>query len=266
MKKAKPVALIEGGNLSTSPLASFRWPPERLGPVKASSYRLASRIANRLQAGHPVKDYREFAACTLILVCVPDRALLKVLAELSDADICWSGKAVVLCSAWLDSTELHRFSARGAAVGSLSPIPGFEDIRYLIEGDKLAILETRRLVERRQTPAIAIERPLKPLYLAALTCTETVGFALAMAASECLRHAGVAPQASAEILERQLRKALRSYVRGGRRNYPAPHELSRQLRALGSKDPALATYLEQSCRIADRLLGEREDARAASVR
>ena len=75
MKKAKPVALIEEGNLSASPLARFRWPSETLGPVKASSFRLASRIANRLQAGHPVKDYREFDACDLILICVPDDAL-----------------------------------------------------------------------------------------------------------------------------------------------------------------------------------------------
>lgn len=267
MKKAKPVALIEAGNLSASPLARFRWPSERLGPVKASSFRLASRIANRLQAGYPVKDYREFDACTLILICVPDAALAAVLTDLHGAGIRWKGKAVVLCSAWLDSSELGQFAAHGAAVGSMSPIPGFEDVRYLIEGDKLAILEARRLVEHRRSPAIAIERDLKPFYLAALNCTGAGAFALAMAASECLRHAGVPPLDSAAILEQQLRKTLRSYVRGGQRNYPAPRGISRQLPALASKDPVLAAYLEQSCRLADRLLGQRENARAvASLR
>jgi len=265
MKKAKPVALIEAGNLSASPLARFRWPSETLGPVKASSFRLASRISNRLQAGHPVKDYQEFDACGLILICVPDAALAKVLAELNAAAIRWKGKALVLCSAWLDSGELHQLAARGAAVGSLSPIPGFEEARYLVEGDKLAILEARRLVERRQPPVIAIERRLKPFYLAALNCTGTAAFALAMAASECLRHAGVPPLDSAAILERQLSKSLRSYVRGGRRNYPTPRGLARQLPPLASKDPALAAYVEQSCRLADRLLGERENARAAAA-
>jgi hypothetical protein len=264
MKKAKPVALIEAGNLSASPLARFRWPSETLGPVKASSFRLASRISNRLRAGHPVKDYQEFDACSLILICVPDVSLSGVLAELKAAAIGWNGKALVLCSAWLDSSELKQFAARGAAVGSLSPIPGFEDARYLLEGDKLAVQEARRLVENRAAPAIAIERQLKPFYLAALTLTETVAFALAMAASECLRHAGVPSLSSYALLERQLSKTLRSYVRGGRRNYSAPRELSRQLPVLASKDPALAAYLEQSCRLADRLLGEREHARAAA--
>jgi hypothetical protein len=263
MKKAKPVALIEGGNLGSSPLARFRWPSETLGPVKASSFRLASRIANRLQAGYPAKDYQEFDACTLILICVPDATLPSVLVELSAAEICWKRKALVLCSAWLDSSELGHFAARGAAVGSLSPIPGLDDVRYLLEGDKLAVLEAKRLVENRRAPAIAIERGLKPFYLAALTCTGPAAFALAAAASECLRHAGVAPLDSAAILEKQLRKTLHSYLRAGRRNYQPPRELSGQLTALASRDTALAAYLDQSCRLADRLLGEREEARAA---
>ena len=43
------------------------------------------------------------------------------------AGISWRGKAVVLCSTWLDSGELRELSARGASVGSISPIPGFDD-------------------------------------------------------------------------------------------------------------------------------------------
>ena len=267
MKKAKPVALIEAGSFSASPLARFKWPPERLGPVKAPSFRLASRIANRLKAGHPVKDYREFDACSLILICVPDASLPDVLTELHTAEIKWNGKALVLCSDWLDSSELGQFYARGAAVGSISPIPGFEDVRYLIEGDKRAVLEARRLLETRRTPAVAIDRKQKPLYLAALTSTGTVAFAMVMAAFESLRHAGVPPLDSAAILEQQLRNTLRSFVRGGRRNYPAPRQLAGQLKALTARDPALAVFLEQSCRLSDRLVSESEDARAAgSVR
>lgn len=266
MKKAKPVALIETGNLSASPLARFRFPSEALGPVKASSFRLASRIVNRLEAGHPVKDFEEFDACPLILICVPDAALPAVIRELSAAAINWEGKALVLCSALRDSRELQQFAARGAAVGSLSPIPGFEEVRYLIEGDRLAVLETRRLMDRCQAPSIGIGRDLKPFYLAALACTGPAAFALVMAASECLRHAGVTPGNSVAILEKQLNKTLRSYLRGGRRNYSRPPQLSLALPALASKDAALAAYVGESCRLADRLAGPPDDARAAAVR
>jgi len=68
--------LIGTGNLTDSPLTRFWSLPERLGPVKSSSYRLASRIANMLRAGHPVKDYADFESCILILVCVPEEKCL----------------------------------------------------------------------------------------------------------------------------------------------------------------------------------------------
>jgi hypothetical protein len=170
------------------------------------------------------------------------------------AGISWRGKAVVLCSAWLDSTSLRELSARGAAVGSISPIPGFEDQRYLVEGDPFAIRQSKLLVEYRDRRAVAIERPLKPFYLAALTSTGSLLFALLLVAFEALQHAGIAPALSATLLERQITRTLRSFLKGGRRAYPPPRELPRQLRALSTASPELAHYLEQSCRLASRLM------------
>ncbi len=165
MKKAQSVGLIGTGSLTDAPLTRFWWLSERLGPVKSASYRVASRIANMLQAGHPVKDYAEFESCELILICVPEETVAQVVSEMASAGISWEGKAVVLCSTWLDSGELRELSARGASVGSISPIPGFDDERYLVEGDPLAIRQSKSLVEYRERRAVAIERPLKPFYL-----------------------------------------------------------------------------------------------------
>jgi predicted short-subunit dehydrogenase-like oxidoreductase (DUF2520 family) len=253
MKKAKSVALIGAGKLTDSPLSRFYWLSDRLGPVKSTSFRLASRIANHLRAGHPVKDYEDFHSCSLILVCVPDEMLPRAVAELLSAGIDWQGKAVVLCSLWLDSSELHQLSASGAAVGSICPVPGFDDFRYLVEGDRLAVLQSRYMVEHRDRRVVAIERSLKPFYLAALTCTSTVMFSLVMAAAESLRHAGVPLSFSTEILEKQVGRTFRAYLRAGRKGFPATRELSRQVRALSSADPELAQYLEQSSRLAERL-------------
>src|ERR1700721_627019 len=154
MKKAQSVGLIGTGNLTDSPLTRFWWLSERLGPVKSASYRVASRIANMLQAGHPVKDYAEFECCDLILLCVPEETVPQVVSEMLSAGISWRGKAVVLCSAWLDSSDLRELSAQGASVGSISPIPGFpiqgsSDERYLVEGDPLAIRHAKNLGEDR---------------------------------------------------------------------------------------------------------------------
>jgi hypothetical protein len=266
MKKAKSVALIGAGRLTDSSLSRFYWLSERLGPVKSSSYRLASRIANHLHAGHAVKGFEEFHSCELIVVCVPDQMLPQVLDDLISARIDFNGKAVVLGSLWLDSSELRELSARGAAVGSICPLPGFDDHRYLIEGDRLAVLRSRRLVEHRDRRVVTIKRSLKPFYLAALTCTGSVLFSVLTAAAESLRHAGIPPAVSASILEKQVGRTLRSFARSGRNAFPAPREFSRQLRALTATDPELAYYLEQSARLAERLLGNRKLASAATAR
>ena len=175
---------------------------------------------------------------------------------------------MVLCSTWLDSGDLRELSACGASVGSISPIPGFpipgasqiqsfHDERYLVEGDPLAIRQAKSLVEYRERRAVAIERSLKPFYLAALTCTGALLFALLRVAFESLQLASVPPGLSATLLERQLSRTLRSFLKGGRRAYPVPRELPRQLRALSSVSPELAYYLEQSTRLASRLISKR---------
>jgi predicted short-subunit dehydrogenase-like oxidoreductase (DUF2520 family) len=257
MKKAQLVGLIGAGSLTDSPLTRFWWLSERLGPVKSASYRVASRIANMLQGGHPVKDYAEFESCALILVCVPEETVPQVISEMVSAGISWRGKAVVLCSTWLDSGDLRQLSARGASVGSISPIPGFDDERYLVEGDPLAIRQAKSLVEYRERRAVAIERSLKPFYLAALTCTGTLLFALLRVAFESLQLAAIPPGLSATLLERQLTRTLRSFIKGGRRAYPAPRALPRQLRALSAANPELAHYLEHSCHVASLLMEKR---------
>jgi hypothetical protein len=210
-----------------------------------------------LQAGHPVKDYAEFDSCVLILVCVPEETVPKMVSEMLSAGISWKGKAVVLCSTWLDSGDLRELAARGASVGSIGTIPGFDDERYLVEGDPLAVRLSKSLVEYRERRAIAIERGLKPFYLAALTCTGTLLFALLHVAFESLRHAGIPPRHSAALLERQMNRTLRSFLKGGRRAYPVVHELPRQLRSLSAAEPALEHYLEHGCRLASLLMEKR---------
>ncbi len=257
MKKARSVGLIGAGSLTDSPLTRFRWLSDRLGPVKSGSFRVASRIANMLRTGHAVKDYAEFESCELILICVPEGTLPQIVSEMLSSGISWRGKTVVLCSTWLDSGDLRDLSARGASVGSIAAIPGFDGEGYLVEGDPLAIRQSKSLVEHRDRRAVSIERPLKPFYLAALTSTGTLLFALLHVAFESLRRAGNPPGLSAALLERQVARTLRSFLKGGRRAYPEPRELSRQLRALSAASPELAYYLEQSTRLASRLMSKR---------
>jgi predicted short-subunit dehydrogenase-like oxidoreductase (DUF2520 family) len=197
-------------------------------------------------------------------VCVPESLLTQVLRELASAAIDFRGKAVVLCSFTHDTGDLGELATLGAAVASICPIPGFDDFRYLIEGDPLAVLLTRRLVEHRDRRAITIERSRKFFFLAALTCTGSILFAVLLAAAELLRRAGFTPVDSTSVIEKQLGKTLRSYVRGGRKTLQPPQLLARYLRALALADPELSQYLEQHSRLAERLLSNRPASAAAT--
>jgi len=257
MKKSTSVGLIAAGNLTDSPLSRFRWLASQLGPVKSTSFRVARRIVNIIEAGHAVRDYSDLDSCGMILISVPEEQLSMLKGELLSSDISWRGKAVVLFSAWLDSSQLEEFSRRGAAIGSITPIPGFDETRYLVEGDRHAIREASTLVEDRERRAVAIERTLKPFYLAALTCTGNLLFTLLLAASEALHRAGIPALLSGTILDRQLSRTFRSFLRGGRNAYPAIRELPPQLRALRSVNSSLAHYLEQSALLAAELVEKR---------
>jgi predicted short-subunit dehydrogenase-like oxidoreductase (DUF2520 family) len=257
MNKSKPVALIAAGKLTDSPLSRFRGLADRLGPVKSRSFRLASRIANSLRAGQAVKDYADLNDSRLLLINVPDDMAAAIIFELETSEITWAGKAVVLCSSILDSVELAPLAALGAAVGSIGTISGMDDMWYLVEGDKLAIRESRYVVEHRGRRVLTIERGQKACYLAALTCTSNLLFAVIFAASESLRHAGVGSSLTASILEKQMSRTLRTYLKAGRKAYPDPGELTRQLTCLAETGPAIGDYLRDSVRLAARLLEKR---------
>lgn len=254
MKKAQPVALIGSGRLTDSPLTRLLRGSPALGPVMAPSYRLASRIANTLRTGQAVKDYAALNGSRLILLAVPHETLPSIVDGLTAAKIEWPGKTVILCSSLRDSTELSALSALGASVGTLTTVPGFEDALYLIEGDPEAIRESSRLLKQRHKRIVAIERQRKAFYLAALTCTGSLAFALQLAAADCLRHAGIPSTLALGIVEKQLMKTLRSYAKAGRKVYPPPRGLAVQLRALIEREPELAHYLEKSAELAARLM------------
>lgn len=253
MRKARSVALIAAGKLLDSPLPRLPGLAGRLGPVKSRSVRLASRIANSLRGGHPVRSYADLGGCRLILVSVPDQITAATVSELLASELSWPGKSVILCSPRLDSSELREIGRRGASVASFCEVAGASDA-YLIEGDRPAIREMRHAILARASQMIVLEPRGKPNYLAASTCTGSVLFGLVHAASESLRGAGVSSPVVASILQRQINRTVRSYLKAGRKAFPAAQDLERQLTGLRSSNPSVAAYIERSAEQAAALL------------
>jgi predicted short-subunit dehydrogenase-like oxidoreductase (DUF2520 family) len=217
MKKGQAIGLIGAGKITDSPLVRMWALRERLGPVKAPSLRVASRISNSLRAGHPVVDYKEFEDCALILISVPDSLLPKIVTELLPQPLTWSNKAVVLCSAVLGTKDLDSLAATGASLGSLCPIPGFEEHWFLIEGDRRVEAQIKQIVDSRSTRLTLIRPSCKPLYITALACTGSMFVPMIMRASDSLQQAGVSVPESEAILQKQVERSMRMHFRAGRK-------------------------------------------------
>lgn len=137
---------------------------ERLGPVRSTSYRLASRIANALGAGNAVQDWNEFAKCHMILVSMPDPWLVPAIDEMADAPFRWKSKTVLLCGSKYDSAVLNKLAYLGAATASVTPVPGLEDRLSVVEGTRKAVNEARRLMEYPGMKLVGMNSGRKSLF------------------------------------------------------------------------------------------------------
>ena len=240
------LGLVGSGKFVDSPLSRLLMTGTRVGPVKAPSVRVASRIANTLRAGYAVRDYQPFEECSLILIGVPDKLVESTVAELSSYPLTWPRKVVVLYSATFDSAQLTAVAAEGAGVGSLTVIPGFEERWFLLEGEKPVELQIAKSINLSSKRLTVIRPPTKPLFMAALACAGPMITPLLIAAADSLRKAGVSSVQASAILERQVEISVRAYLKAGRKAYRGSGDIAGLSQRLASEDQNLALYLNES--------------------
>jgi hypothetical protein len=213
MNKLQPVALLATGKLMRSFLLSVPGFRARIGPVKASSMRVASRIANTLQAGFPVADCAELGGCPAIFICVPDDVLPQAVEELADSPLDWAGRIVVLCDSTHTSASLGSLAACGAYTASWNATPDYSVL--LAEGHRTAIANLKAFVGRA-TRLIRIETRQKPSYFRALNIASLCG-PLAALVGERLRDSGLTPAEAKPLVYALFHDAIRDYMKSGRK-------------------------------------------------
>jgi predicted short-subunit dehydrogenase-like oxidoreductase (DUF2520 family) len=231
-----------------------------LGPVAAQSYRLASRIVNSIGAGRAVRSYGELNASTLILICAPVQAVEQIVSELADALDCPS-KIVLLCEGGVGSGPLARLRDRGASVGSLQSVPGFDGDRFVAEGDRTAILAAKRLVRRLGGRLDQIDTGKIALYAAALSFGSSLYSPLLEASLQCLEEAGMAKNSAMKVVEALFQNSLRGYLYAGKRSWNGPlaagdrAAVEQEMEALGVSKPVLKRLYSETAALAVELLG-----------
>ncbi|MGJ5820064.1 hypothetical protein [Paludibaculum fermentans] len=251
MSKPLPLGLIASGRMTESPLIRYPSLVSDLGPVVASSRRLASRYANALRAGHPA-DAKELGGCRLVLVQAPACELPAILSMLVESQISWKSKALALIDDDLDAEALQPMRALRAAVGSVTLAPSRERGVLVIEGDAAAVRVMNQWAAQARMSCIELKPQCKALYGAGLMAANSLLPPVLDGAMRSLRASGLSQLDSRRMLSLVVEMAIRGQRAHGRKAWLSPASMSRrpavlnQLAALAEVDPVLAAYFQRS--------------------
>jgi hypothetical protein len=217
--KPRRAGLVCAGGVTQSFVARLPALLSTLGPLKATSYRVARRIANTLHAGRAVENYSALAACHAIWIVAPEAALDRIAAELPP------GIPVIVCDTSRDSSRVP--AARAATLHALPA-----DERTLVaEGHADAIRYLRRVAAADRRKLIEIPTASKPLFLAGVNLATHIALPWIAAAVESLRAAGFSRSQATRFVEELGGRTLRSYAKAGLKAWSpiAKSELRRAL-------------------------------------
>ena len=257
-------AVIGGGRVSGSFVARLPRLGSDLGPVAAQSYRQASRIANSIGAGHAVKRYEDLDGSALILICAPAKAVGQIVSALADA-IDGRGKILLLCDSGVDSRQLAGLKSKGAKVGSIQAIPGFEGRRFVVEGDGAAVRAAKRLVGQLGGRVEEVSAAKLDVYAAGLSFGRSLFTPLMEASLLCLQEAGMPKPSAMKVVEALFQSSLRAYAYAGKRSWSGPlaagtyAAVRKEVEALTASNPVLARYYREAATLALQLLGGKGD-------
>lgn len=260
MKIPISVGLVGAGKISPD-LAELKGLSSLLGPVKASSLRVASRIVNQIRAGRPVLSWSEMSECSLILFCLPDAEIQASLLSAAAAPVNWHGKSVVLFSSGMESSDMPELASKGAAVGTMEKMEGFTASRFAVEGHGDAIREMRRFLKLAGATAQELSAGKKHLYAAGMAFGGTLFTPIVEASVDCFRKSGLSPQDAAEFAEACFLQTLRAYKKAGKQGWHGPvakndiEAVKRLMAALGEGNPLLVNYFAQTARLALDIFG-----------
>jgi len=261
MKKQRALGLLAAGRISPA-VARLPRLADQLGPVKAASFRVASRLVNRLRAGFATASFDPFEYCRVVLISVPDEDLSSWIAEMARAGRLWAKKTVVLCDSALDSRDLTPLARLGAHVATLSAASTGPAAAYVVEGQADAVREVRRLFRNSGCRLLEVARGKKALYSAGLAFAGTLFLPLVSASADCLRRAGLTSAQAVDLAQATFQQTLRAYVKAGRKGWSGAlrdrdlEAVRRQVEALGVDHPVLGAYFAETARLALAVLGE----------
>jgi hypothetical protein len=208
--------LVTAGGIGRSFLARMPRLLSHVGPVKATSFRVAGRIVNSLHCGHAVEEYSGLEPARVIWLAVPEETLDRVIRDLA-VRVSLEGRMIVLCDSTRDSRAPGPLRPAGAQVASLNALAESGERTLVAEGHPVVLRELRRLAEAEKRTLIEMRAGSKGLYVAGVHFASHLVLPWISAAVESLRTAGFSRAAANRAVEAMSARAMRDYVKAGRK-------------------------------------------------
>jgi hypothetical protein len=243
--------VVGAGAVSASLIGRLPLKAREIGPVAAVSYRVASRIANTLRAGFPVRSADELNDVPAVLFHSPPDQAQSLLALLDDPAIDWAGKSLIFCDCSVPVAVRERFQTRGASVVVAREfgLPGC----VVLEADKgrdAALQTVQRIARQLHLKTIEIPPASADVFDAAVTLGSGAFTALIDSTAGLLREAGMRDTEAARIAASFFEQTARDYVHSGKQSWtwyvrkPPVAQLHAQLKAAGAElEPVMKQLL-----------------------
>ena len=216
MRKQLQLGLVIEGKAVHSTILNLPKISEELGPIKSGALRVARRLSHMLHAGYAVRDYEELQVARLVLLHVPDCAVSRIVDELCDSDLDFRQLAFVLCESWLTMDVLDPLLHRGASTATLTNVASLKKNWFAVEGQRPAIRQIRRFLDRNEARCVEIRTNSKSLLFAAELLATALPKPLLAAAEQALRTTGITGNPLSALLDEMTKKMLNDFKRGAR--------------------------------------------------
>jgi len=188
-----------------------------LGPVSAVSFRVASRIANTLKAGYPVRTAEELTDAAVVLFHSPPEQAASLLESLEEAAISWAGRSLVFCDCDDAPAARLRIQAMGAstALARQFGVPG----HIAVEGNAAALNAAHRIARDLKLKAVEIVPGCTDLFDAAVTLSNSAITPLIDLAASMLRNSGIRDADAARMASALFLQTARDYAHSGKQSW-----------------------------------------------
>lgn len=209
--------VIGAGALSKSLVGHLPRKSRQIGPVAGVSFRVASRMANALRAGHAARSADELNSLPVILFHAPAVQVRAIAALLEHAQIDWTDKALIFCDCEAPVALMDRFRGFGAstAIARQFGIPG----SIMVEGEGPALMRAHRIAAELRLRAIEITPGSGDVFAAALSLATAAQTPLIHRAAGMMRACGLRDKAAGQLATMLFEQTAREYDHSGRQSW-----------------------------------------------